>query len=118
MVGVGLLLVCLNILTLQFARAEERRRELSVRLAIGAGRLRIVQQLFTEALLIAIAGGLAGLAISRPAAAALMSLISQGDIPISLDLRIDATMLLFVLGLSMAAALVCGIAPAIRGNAR
>lgn len=118
MVGTGLLLICVNIMSLQFARADERRRELSVRLAIGAGRMRIVRQLLIEAMVIALTGGLLGLAVSHPAAAALVSLISQAGSPVQLDLRIDSTMLLFVFGLSVAAALVCGIVPALRATRR
>ena len=116
MVAVGLLLVCVNIMSLQFARTDERRREISVRLAIGAGRMRIVRQLMTEALVIALSGGLLGLLICRPAAAALTSILSQGGTPVQLDLRIDVAMLLFILGLSVAAALVCGVAPALRAT--
>jgi len=114
MVAIGLLLVCVNILSLQFARTDERRWELSVRLAIGGGRTRIVRQLLTEALVVALFGAVVGLVICRPAAAALTSVISQGGDPVQLDLRIDSTMLLFILGLSTLAALVCGIAPALR----
>ena len=77
MVGIGLLLACINVMSLGFARAEGRRTELRVRLAIGAGRARIVRQLVTEALVVALAGGALGLAIYRPAAAGLASLLSQ-----------------------------------------
>jgi predicted permease len=78
--------------------------------------MRIVRQLMTEALVIALSGGLLGLLICRPAAAALTSIISQGGTPVQLDLRIDVAMLLFILGLSVAAALVCGVAPALRAT--
>ena len=116
MVAIGLLLACVNLMSLQFARTDERRRELSVRLAIGAGRLRIVRQLMIEALLLAFAGGLAGLAICRPVAASLTSFFSQGGATLQLDLRTDPRMLLFVLALSTAAAVVFGIVPALRAT--
>jgi len=116
MVAIGLLLACVNVMSLQFARADQRRRELTVRLAIGAGRMRLVRQLMTEALLVALGGGLLGLAICQPAAAALVSLLwTTGKVP-QLPLRIDAAMLLFVAVISVAAALVSGLIPALRAS--
>ena len=108
MVGIGLLLACVNVMGLGFARAEGRRQELRVRLAIGAGRTRIVRQLVTEALVVAVAGGALGLALYRPAAASLAKLLSQNIEP-----RLDANLMLYVLLISLAAGLVCGVAPAI-----
>lgn len=116
MVGLGLALACVNVMSLQFARADERRRELSVRLAIGAGRGRIVRQLLTEAAVLALLGGALGLAIRQPAAAALAGLISIGGAPVRLDLAADWGVLAFVLAVSMAAALVCGLIPALRAT--
>jgi predicted permease len=116
MVGIGLLLACLNVMSLQFARADQRRRELTVRLAIGAGRFRIVRQLLTEALMLAFGGALLGLAICRPAAAALVSLIANGGNPVQLPMRIDGAMLLFVTAVCVVAALLCGLIPALRAS--
>jgi predicted permease len=116
MVMTGLIMACLNILSLQFARTDERRREISVRQAIGAGRMRILRQLLTEALVVAMGGGLIGLAICRPVAALLTSFLSEGARPVVLPLRIDSTLLLFISALSIVAALVCGIAPALRAT--
>jgi predicted permease len=116
MVAMGLLLACLNVMGLQLARAGERSRELSVRLAIGAGRWRIVRQLLTESLALALLGGAVGLALCRPAAAAVAGLITLGGQPVKLDLAIDSGMLLFVLGVSMAAAVVSGMLPALRAT--
>ena len=116
MVAIGLLLASLNVMSLQFARAGQRRRELTVRLAIGAGRFRLIRQLMAEALLLALAGGVLGLLLCRPAAAALVSLIwSMGERP-QMPLRIDGAMLLFVAAISAAAALVCGLIPAVRAS--
>jgi len=95
---------------------DERRREVNVRLAIGAGRWRIVRQLLTETVIVASAGGLLGLAICRPAAAAVTSLVSLDGSRVHLPIEIDSTMLLFVTGMSIAAALVCGIVPAMRAT--
>jgi predicted permease len=108
MVGIGLLLACVNVMGLGFARAEGRRQELRVRLAIGAGRARIVRQLVTEALVVALAGGALGLALYRPAAAGLAKLLSQNIEP-----RLDTNLMLYVLLISVVAGLVCGVAPAL-----
>jgi len=116
MVAIGLLLAAINVMSLQFARADQRRRELTVRLAIGAGRRRVIRQLMTESLLLSFAGGAAGLLLCRPVAAGLASLIrSMGKTP-ELLLRIDGPMLLFVTAVSTAAALVCGLIPAMRAS--
>src|SRR5688572_15307431 len=116
MVGIGLLLVCVYVMSLQFARTDERRRELMVRLAFGGSRRRIVGELLMESVVLALAGGLLGLAMYRPAAAAIVSLVTDGGDPIRLSLTADSTALLYVLGISIAAALFCGIAPAVRAT--
>ena len=116
MVGIALLLACVNVMGLQFARTDERRRELSVRLSIGAGRWRIVRQLLIESVVIAAGGAGAGLALCRPAAAGLISLISQNGNPVLLDLRMDGSVLLFVVAVSAVAALICGVVPAVRAT--
>ena len=116
MVGIALLLACVNVMGLQFARTDERRRELSVRLSIGAGRWRIVRQLLIESVVIAAGGAVAGLALCRPAAAGLISLISQNGNPVLLDLRMDGSVLLFVVAVSAVAALICGVVPAVRAT--
>jgi len=116
MVAIGLLLACVNVMSLGFARACERRKELTVRLAIGAGRWRIARQLLTESMIIALASGLIGIAIRKPLAQALVRLISWGDQPVRLDLSIHSGILLFVVAVSVAAALVSGVAPAMRAT--
>lgn len=117
MVGMVLLLACVNVMSLQFARADERRRELTVRLAIGAGRGRIVRQLLTESALIAFASGALGLALCRPIAAGLVSIITLwGNQAAQVDLSIHSGVLLFVLGVSVAAALISGVLPALHAT--
>jgi predicted permease len=113
MVAMGLLLACVNVMGLQLARAGERQRELGVRLAIGAGRWRIVRQLLTESLALAVLGGALGLAICRPAAMALISLFGPS---VRLNLEIGWGVLLFVLGISTASAMVSGLLPALRAT--
>jgi predicted permease len=117
MVAVGLLLACVNVMGLEFARAGERQKELVVRMAIGASRWRIMRQLVTESAIIAAASGALGLAMYRPAANALASLIGMGGGQTArLILPLDATMLWFVAGVSMAAALVSGVLPSWRAT--
>jgi putative ABC transport system permease protein len=116
MVAMGLLLACVNVMSLQFARADERRRELGVRLAIGAGRGRIVRQLLTESAIVALAGAGVGLAICRPAASALAGLISVSGQPVRLDLDIDWHIAGFVLAIATVTAFLCGLAPALRAT--
>ena len=117
MVAVGLLLACVNVMGLQFARAGERQKELAVRMAIGASRWRIMRQLVTESAMIAASSGALGLALYRPAAHALASLIGIGGGQTArLILPLDATMLWFVAGVSMAAPLVSGVLPSWRAT--
>jgi predicted permease len=117
MVAVGLLLASVNVMSLEFARADERRKELTVRLAIGAGRWRIARQLLTESMVVALASGLIGIAIRKPLAQSLVRLIVVwGDQPARLDLDAHSGILLFVVGVSVAAALVSGVLPAMRAT--
>ena len=117
MVGIGLLLACVNVMSLAFARADERRRELTVRLAIGASRFRIARQLLAESLLIAVASGALGLAMFRPLAHGLTNLMTVwGDQTLQLTLPLNSSMLTFVTAISITGALVSGIAPAMRAT--
>ena len=117
MVAVGLLLACVNVMGLEFARAGERQKELAVRMAIGASRWRIMRQLVTESAMIAAASGALGLAMYRPVANALASLIGVGGGQTArLILPLDATMLWFGAGVSMAAALLSGVLPSWRAT--
>jgi predicted permease len=119
MVVVGLLLACVNVMGLEFARAGGRQKELAIRMAIGASRWRITRQLVTESALVAAASGALGLAMFRPAANALASLIGIGGGQTArLILPLDGAMLWFVAGVSMAAALVSGLLPAWRATRR
>ena len=115
MVGIGLLLACVNVMSLEFARADERRKELTVRLAIGASRGRIARQLLTESVILAAASGLIGVLLRQPLAAALVRLILVwDDQPARLSLETHSAILLFVAAVSVAAALVSGVMPALR----
>ena len=116
MVGIALLLGCVNILNLQLARSSERRRELAVRLAVGAGRGRLVRQLLVESLLVTSVAAAIGVALSQPAAKALASVITQHGQPIVLNSEIDGSLLWFVCALAAAAALISGLLPAVQAT--
>jgi putative ABC transport system permease protein len=107
-----LLVACASIANLFLVRAAGRTREVAVRLAIGAGRARLVRQWLTESTVLALAGGLAGFLISLWAVPALVA-----NAPISLPrlgrIEVDARILVFNIGISLVTGLLCGLAPAI-----
>jgi len=110
-VGLVLLAACVNMANLLLARASARQRELAVRLALGSHRRRIIQQMVTESIILALPGGLAGVAIAFFAVRGLNAwkpLVLQNYPPIAIDLRI----LCFTFGLTVLTGLVFGMAPA------
>jgi putative ABC transport system permease protein len=109
-----LLIGCANIGGLLLGRAAARRKEIAVRLALGAGRGRIVRQLLMESLVLAILGGAAGVLLAVWLTAAVNPFLSRLPIPMEFDLRIDRRILGYALGISTVAALVFGLAPARR----
>jgi predicted permease len=108
-----LLLVCLNVANLMLARTAARRREMSVRIALGASRRRIVAQLLVETLLIAVTGGALGLVFAKWGAQALASIAVPASAGPSLDIAMDLPVLAFATILSVATGLACGLSPAL-----
>jgi len=114
-VALVLLIACLNLANLLVARSAARRREIAVRLSIGAGTGRLIRQLVTESLLLAGAGGAVGLLIAYPLLTILLRLISRSE-ALGIDARIDIRALGFTIGASLLAGLLFGTLPAWRAT--
>ncbi len=115
-VALVLLLVCANVANLMLARGAARGREVSVRLALGAGRGRVIRQLLTESAILAGAGAALGLAFAAWGSAALLRLASGGPPLIPLDVRLDARVLGFTASLALLTGIVFGLTPALRAT--
>ena len=114
-VALVLLIACANVGNLLFARALGRRKELAIRAALGAGRARVFQQLVVEALVLAMAGGAAGLLLARASLSAGATLLAD-QVPRADEISIDARVLLFVVGASLLTAILAGAMPAMRAG--
>ena len=112
-VGFVLLIACGNVANLMMSRSEARTGEVAVRMVLGAGRSRIVRQLLTESVVLAIAAGVLGFAFAFVGVDALLA-IDPNAVPRSASVRLDGSIVMFTLVVSLATALLFGLAPAIR----
>jgi predicted permease len=116
LVGVVLLIACANIANLLLARATARQKEFSVRMAIGAGRARVIRQLMTESLPLSMFGTGAGLLLAAWGSRMLVRLLSTTRHPLDLDLSLDMRVLAFTIGAAILTAVLFGFAPALRAT--
>jgi predicted permease len=114
-----LLVACTNVAGLLLSRARARTREIAVRLAIGAGRFRVMRLLLTESVILATLGGLAGIAVGYGFIEwfhSKQNIVFMTDLPVGVPFNMDTRALLVSLALSFVSALLCGVAPALQGT--
>jgi putative ABC transport system permease protein len=115
-VALLLLIACVNVANLFLARARDRRHEMALRLSLGAGRGRVVRQLLTESLLFAMVAAVAAVAMAVVATRALGAIQIPMDGPWDMTVDVDGTVLLFTGGISIAAGILFGMAPALQAT--
>lgn len=111
-----LLIACANLANLLLARASAREREMAVRQAVGASRTRLVAQLCTESLLLAVLGSIVGLLIAQVASRGLVAFLTNQDQPLVVSLVFDRNVFLFTSGLAVLTCLLFGVAPAVKAT--
>jgi predicted permease len=116
MVGVVLLICCANIANLMLTRAAARTKEIGIRVAVGAGRMRLIRQMLTESLLLSLAGTTLGAILATWCVDFLLRLASTGPRPIPLDVHPDLRVFGFAVGVAALTAVLFGLAPALRAT--
>ena len=114
--GLVLLITCANLASLMLARTSAREREMAVRLAIGAGRSRLIRQVLSESLLLSLAGAVAGAVLARTLSRGLVAFLNTANNPISLEFKQDWRLFVFLLAVSLLTCVLFGLAPALRAS--
>ncbi len=115
-VGFVLLLVCANVASLLLARASGRAREMAVRMALGAGRRRLIRQLLTESVVLGLAGGAAGVLLGWFGVRGLSGALAVLPLPVSIELGVSVRVLAYTAFAALLAAIIFGLAPALYGS--
>jgi predicted permease len=115
-VALVLFVTCTNLAGLMLARATDRKREIAIRLAMGANRMRLIRQLLTESVLLSIVGGLVGVLLAYWIIEVLLAFKPPIDFPLALDVAVDWRVLLFSLTVSLVAGAIFGLAPALQAT--
>jgi predicted permease len=116
LVGLVLLVACVNVANLLLARATVREKELAIRTAMGAGRMRIIRQLLTESVVLALLGGAAGALVGAWASRLLAGIRLPGDFPVVFDFSPDWRVFVYIFAIAVATGVLVGLVPALRSS--